>query len=75
MIESEIKVTSKPAGRLEPGDILANLGIVTKTPTEVGVFVVIRFRGTIWSLADGAGDLHEQDVVFHCMTDVLVEQP
>ena len=49
---------------LTKGDIITNVGIVDAI-NFVGVFVVAKVRGTVWSLADGIGDIGYQDVVWH----------
>lgn len=53
-----------PAAQLQPGDIVANIGVVDAIRRD-GVFVVASIRGTVWSLATGTGDIHNLDYVWH----------
>jgi hypothetical protein len=66
-----ITTHTKTAGSLKRGDIVANLGMVTRTNT-VGMFTVAAIRGTDWSLATGTGDLVTRDYVWHGADNVIV---
>jgi len=57
---------------LRKGMIVTNIGIIDAI-NQVGVFVIAAVRGTVWSLADGMGDIRVLDVVWHESNQVSVD--
>ena len=66
------KFEIKEAAKVDLGDMVANVGIVDAKNT-IGVFTVLLVRGTLWTLANGRGDIVRRDLTLFSTDPVVIE--